>query len=159
MSSDPVRLLGRSDSRLIGSPLFRLACGALVASTFGCQHADGIGRIAVSGTVRSASGEPITGTISFLPKNGTEGPAATASLIDGVFAFHRDNGPVEGEYRVLVVRSTAEQKHKGSSSPAGADSAPAAAAPRDDDLPSDQEWSFDADVSAENFEFEFEVPD
>jgi hypothetical protein len=139
--------------------LFRLACGALVASTFGCQRPDGIARIAVTGTVTSDSGEPITGTISFLPKNGTEGPAATASLIDGVFAFHRENGPVAGEYRVLVVRSAAEQKHKGSSSPAGADAAPAAAAPRDDDLPSDREWSFDADVSAENFEFEFEVPD
>ena len=159
MSSDPVRRLGRSNNHLTDSPLFRLACGALIVSTFGCQRADGIARIAVSGTVTSGSGEPITGTISFLPKHGTEGPAATASLIDGVFAFHRDNGPVAGEYRVLVVRSAADQKHKGNPPPAGEDAAPAAAAPAADNLPSDQEWSFDADVSAENFEFDFEVPD
>jgi len=60
---------------------------------------------------------------------------------------------------VLVVRSAADQKHKGNPPPAGEDAAPAAAAPAADNLPSDQEWSFDANVSAENFEFDFEVPD
>ncbi len=152
MNSDPLRLPRQRESRLAGKVLTWVACGALFFSTLGCQPGD-LARIAVSGAVTSESGEPISGTISFLPKPGTEGPAATASLVDGAFSFQRENGPVAGEYRVLVVRSAAEQKHRGISASSGTDEPPG------DRLSPDQEWSFEVIVSAENFEFDFEVPD
>lgn len=135
-----------------------LVCGAVFWS-LGCQRVDDPARIAVSGTVTTESGEPIDGTISFLPKNGTEGPAATASLNEGVFSFRRENGPVAGEYRVLVVRNPADRKHKGTASATDEKGATTAAAAADDPSLSDQEWSFEASVSAEDFQFDFEVPE
>jgi hypothetical protein len=119
----------------------------LVFANAGCQRADEVARIAVFGTVTSESGEPISGTISFLPEAGTDGPAATTSLIDGAFAFDTRNGPVAGKYRVLVVEQATDRKHKGTANPA------------QDALASDGEWSFAAEVSLDNVEFEFEVPD
>jgi hypothetical protein len=123
----------------------------------GCRNADGPARIAVVGTVTSASGDPVDGMISFLPEAGTKGPAATASLVDGMFQFDKTNGPVAGKYRVLVVKHLADVKYKGASSPAAAP-APATT-PRRDQSATAEEWSFEADVSHENFEFDFEVPD
>jgi len=134
-----------------------ILCAALLLSNAGCHRADGPERIAVFGTVTSESGEPISGTISFLPEAGTAGPSATASLVDGVFAFDTRNGPVAGSYRVLVVRLAAERRHKGArEAPVGQ---PAAAADEDDLSAAEEEWSFSAEVSVDNAEFDFEVPD
>jgi hypothetical protein len=124
-----------------------LACAALVVGS-GCQRADGLARLAVFGTVTSPSDVPINGMISFLPEAGTSGPAATASLVDGVFRFDTNNGPVAGKYRVLVVKSVPDRKQKGASE------APQGAGP-----PPVEEWSFTADVSPGKIEFDFPVPD
>jgi len=122
----------------------------------GCQRADGPLRIAVFGTVTSESGDPVEGTISFLPTAGTKGPAATASLTDGAFQFDTQNGPVAGQYRVLVVIERADRKHKGAPGPAAQGPAPAAAVATDR---SAGEWSFAAEVSRDSFEFDFELSD
>jgi hypothetical protein len=138
--------------------LIWLACGGVFFVNGGCRHADGPPRIAVFGTVTSPSGDPINGMVSFLPEAGTTGPAATASLIDGTFEFDRGNGPVAGKYRVLVVKQSADRKHKGKALPAPEGPAPAAMSQVDRSA-TDEEWLFDAEVSLDNAEFDFEIPD
>jgi len=129
-----------------------------VAAGSGCAPADGPVRIAVFGTVTSEAGDPVSGMISFLPQSGTEGPAATASLIDGVYKFSTENGPAAGRYRVLVVRDMANEDFKGDPVPV-TDGLPAAETPRNDEVAADREWSFTADVSPDDVEFDFQVPD
>jgi hypothetical protein len=138
--------------RVPKSVLTWLACGGILWANAGCRHSDGPERIAVFGTVTSASGDPVEGTISFLPNAGTKGPAATVSLTDGTFQFDTQNGPVAGQYRVLVVVHLPDQKHKG----APERETPAAAQP--DDRPA-AEWSFAAEVAPDKVEFDFEVSD
>ena len=96
--------------------------------------------------------------ISFLPQADTEGPAATASLIDGIYKFSTINGPVAGRYRVLIVKQSADQQFKGA--PTSADGGTTATRePRTDEPSSAGEWSFTADVSPADVEFDFQVPD
>ncbi|MGE5190928.1 MAG: hypothetical protein ACM3U2_00385 [Deltaproteobacteria bacterium] len=128
-----------------------LACAGLLVAAGGCQPAGEPARIAVFGTVTSESGDPVSGMISFLPEAGTEGPAATASLVDGVFQFDTNNGPVAGRYRVLVVMQSSDQKFKGAAESEAQGTPPAG--------PPDAEWSFSEEVSPEDVEFNFQVPD
>src|SRR5262249_5810378 len=109
----------------------------------GCSPADGPVRIAVFGTVTSDTGEPVSGTISFLPQSGTDGPAATASLIDGIYTFNTKNGPVAGRYRVLVVKDMANPDFKADAVPV-TEGLPAAETPRNDEMVAEREWSFTA---------------
>jgi hypothetical protein len=129
-----------------------------VAASSGCAPADGPARIAAFGTVTSEAGDPVSGTISFLPQAGTDGPAATASVNDGVFKFDTRNGPVAGRYRVLVVKQLADRQFKGVSAtmPDGSSST---GLTRGDQPAADEEWSFTADVSPDDIEFDFQVPD
>src|SRR5882757_4136644 len=98
---------------VVRNVLTLLPWAGLLFANAGCQRAGDTERIAVFGTVMSESGDPINGMISFLPDAGTSGPAATASLIDGAFAFDTTNGPVAGNYRVLIVRQVSDRKYKG----------------------------------------------
>lgn len=135
-----------------------LLCAGLLFANSGCQGAGNAERLAVFGTVTSESGVPISGMISFLPEVGTVGPSATASLIDGAFAFDAQNGPVAGTYRVLVVKQAADKKDKGRL-PAESEPRPRAAVAGENRPTIDEEWSFAADVSPDDLEFHFEVPD
>jgi len=123
----------------------------------GCAPVDGPARIAVFGTVTSEAGEPVSGMISFLPQAGTEGPAATASLIDGIYKFSTINGPVAGRYRVLVVRQSADQQFKSAPTPADGGRA-LTGEPQTDQPSAHEEWSFTADVSPDDVEFDFQIP-
>jgi hypothetical protein len=95
--------------------------------------------------------------ISFLPESGNTGPAATASLIDGGYRFDSKNGPVAGQYRVLVVRQVADRKHKGGASSDAEARAPAAGS--ENGAAAAEEWSFTADVSSDELEFDFHAPE
>ena len=60
-----------------------------------------IGRLPLSGTVvRENSNSAVNGTISFLPK--AKGPSATTQIREGAYQFNQQNGPIFGDYRVLV---------------------------------------------------------
>jgi hypothetical protein len=124
-----------------------LACAAFLAAVCSCQRDDGLARLAVFGKVSSDSGDPVNGTISFLPDAGTEGPAAIASLVDGIFAFDSTNGPVAGRYRVVIVRQLADEGYKGAS------------ALQHDGSAAPEEWSYPAEVSPAEIEFDFRVPE
>ena len=143
---------------VVKNALILLLGAVILFASAGCQRAGDGARIAVFGTVTSESGDPIDGTISFLPETGTVGPAATASLIDGAFAFDATNGPVAGNYRVLIVKQVADRKFKGASIQEKGSRHPAAAAGNKRPA-TDEEWTFAAEVSLDNVEFEFQVPD
>ena len=76
-------------------------CLLLALLIVGCQGQSD--RLPVSGTIHDRDGEPLEGSISFLPDGGTEGPAANGSVLNGEYRFDRTNGPVPGKYRVIVT--------------------------------------------------------
>lgn len=75
----------------------------------GCEADDG--RLPVFGTVHDARGQPLTGSMTFLPGEG-RGLAATVAVVDGKYRFERAAGPESGPYRV-VFRPSAEKKLEG----------------------------------------------
>ena len=72
------------------------AVGAFIS---GCGDS-GIPRQAVYGRIVGAEGR--SGLISFVPRENTQGPAARASLIDGEYEFSRADGPLPGDYTVII---------------------------------------------------------
>jgi hypothetical protein len=77
----------------------------LTALLSGCGKRKQVERQAVRGTVVLRSGEKLNGSISFLPADGSPGPAATATLADGSYEFDRGNGPTAGLHQVIVKRA------------------------------------------------------
>lgn len=75
----------------------------LVLVTSGCGGGpDGPKRYPISGTV-TREGQPIReGYIQMAPRAG--GPATQAAIRDGKYEFTDENGPVEGEQVVTIVR-------------------------------------------------------
>jgi hypothetical protein len=134
-----------------------LTCTGIFLFMGGCGRSDGPERIAAFGTVTAQSGDLVDGMISFLPEAGTRGPAATTSLVGGAFAFDRRNGPVEGKYRVLVVKQLADRKHKGSS-PGDSNPTSRPAQTAEAQAAAGEEWSFTAEVSPADMQFDFEIP-
>ena len=70
----------------------------------GCaEPARGAQRLPVKGTVLQ-QGQPMpAGSISFLPIEGTSGPAANTSITQGKYQFTQANGPVAGRHRVVIA--------------------------------------------------------
>jgi hypothetical protein len=65
----------------------------------GCDDS-GITRRAVYGRIAGAEGQ--SGLVSFVPRENTHGPAARASLVNGEYHFSRTDGPVPGDYTVII---------------------------------------------------------
>ncbi|MBC8289652.1 MAG: hypothetical protein H8E37_04975 [Planctomycetes bacterium] len=70
---------------------------AVAASLTGCGQAAGR-RKAVFGTISGAEGR--SGLISFIPEN--DGPATRVKVTDGEYVFDESNGPLPGQYEVVV---------------------------------------------------------
>ncbi|MGZ0168458.1 MAG: hypothetical protein ACKVHE_02780 [Planctomycetales bacterium] len=83
-------------TRTVSYWLSGLAVGTLIS---GCGDS-GIPRQAVHGRIAGAEGR--SGLVSFVPRENTQGPAARASLIDGEYEFSRADGPVPGDYTVII---------------------------------------------------------
>jgi hypothetical protein len=77
---------------------------ALAVAVAGCNGKPSQIRVPISGTVSLASGEKINGRITFVPAEDRRGPAATTGLVDGVYSFNKDNGPIPGPSRVTVKK-------------------------------------------------------
>lgn len=74
----------------------------LAVSAAGCGGGDGLGRVAVKGSI-TLNGDPVpNGVIRFKPAAGTEGPMANTMITDGQYGIPKDQGPVAGEYEVRV---------------------------------------------------------
>lgn len=59
-------------------------------------------RKAVFGTISGAEGR--SGLISFIPEN--DGPATRVKVTDGEYVFDESNGPLPGQYQVVVQLET-----------------------------------------------------
>lgn len=69
----------------------------------GCGGGDRVPRGGIEGSV-SFDGTPVEqGTISFVPAEGTKGPATYATITNGRYAIAaEDRGPVVGKHRVKI---------------------------------------------------------
>lgn len=76
----------------------------------GCGDS-GIPRQAVYGRIAGAEGQ--SGLVSFVPRENTHGPAARASFIDGAYKFSRADGPVPGDYTVIIQLEVASDMTSG----------------------------------------------
>lgn len=86
-------------------PLQSLALSTLAVLLVGCGKSNGIERLPIRGTITRLNGEKINGTITFIPAEGRKGPAATATLKNGNYAFDSTNGPTAGPHRAVVNRA------------------------------------------------------
>jgi hypothetical protein len=72
--------------------------------TVGCGKSNP-NRLAIFGKVTAANEGPISGSITFVPKEGSLGPAAMTALNKGEYQFSDRNGPTTGPHWVIVRRS------------------------------------------------------
>ena len=71
--------------------------------TTGCGPADGVSRGSVEGTVLVGGTPAEQGTISFIPTEGTKGPASYGVITNGKYALTAgDRGPVVGKHKVQI---------------------------------------------------------
>lgn len=84
---------------LMGTAGCWLLMSVAVVFLSGCGES-GIPRQPVFGKISGAEGR--TGLVSFVPAEGTSGPAARASLVNGEYRFSRSDGPVPGNYTVII---------------------------------------------------------
>lgn len=84
--------------------LARLLIVAGLLAVAGCGDED-IGRVPVEGTV-TVDGMPMpSGSIVFVPAEGTKGPKAAAIVENGQFSLEREAGPVAGSHVVKVYEN------------------------------------------------------
>lgn len=97
--------------------LLYVGCAMALLILPGCGSSNNsLGRLPISGmVVISKSSTPVSGTISFLPKE--KGPAATAQIRDGSYQFTQQNGPIAGVYRVLISTKTSTNPANDSTHP------------------------------------------
>jgi hypothetical protein len=119
----------------------------VLLSWSGCSGGDRLERIPVRGTA-SVEGAPIAaGTISFLPSAGHSGPAATAVIENGSYQLSRDEGPVAGTHRVVVIVDYDDK---------AAFFSQAKKQPADSSRPATRRWESEVDVP-EKGPFEYDV--
>ena len=75
------------------------AIAAVSGFMAGCGES-GMPRQAVHGRISGAEGR--SGLVSFVPRENTQGPAARATLVDGEYRFDQSDGPVPGDYTVII---------------------------------------------------------
>ena len=80
-------------------------CCLVLCAVPGCG--DSSGRVAFSGNV-TVSGLPVTGEIRFSPVEA--GPMATTTIENGEYHFTSENGPLPGDYDVIVESVPAAAK-------------------------------------------------
>jgi len=91
-----------------------LSLFVLLGTAVGCGES-GVERAEVQGNV-TFDGTPVeSGTISFIPIEGTQGPSAGGAITDGSYHIPPDKGPVIGKHRVQIVgtRKTGKQMKAG----------------------------------------------
>ena len=84
--------------------LSTIVVAATCALACGCgESEEPFVRAPVQGSVIAGSDALESGTIRFVPIEGTKGPIASAAVKDGHYEFTAENGPPVGKHRVEVV--------------------------------------------------------
>lgn len=81
----------------------------LTILTAGCGKSNP-NRLAIFGKVTAANEGPISGSITFIPKEGSHGPAAMTALDHGEYRFNDRNGPIAGPHWVIVRRASTKPR-------------------------------------------------
>jgi len=105
---------------------------ALLSLTSCGDNAKGSNRIPLEGKVVTSTRRPVNGSISLTPAPGTNGPAATAAIVEGHYRFNVSNGPGPSKYHATVLLQQTER----------------AASRKDAPQKSQVRESFDADLSS-----------
>ncbi|RUL88599.1 hypothetical protein [Tautonia sociabilis] len=83
-------------------PHILLATLAIAAPLLGCGGGDELDRQPISGSV-TLDGQPLeSGLITFDPASNQSITSVATEITQGEFSFNRTNGPVPGEYRVVI---------------------------------------------------------
>jgi hypothetical protein len=97
--------------------LGRLIWIAVLVTVPACRDDDGLGRVAVRGSV-TYQGAPVQrGLITFRPASGSRGPAAGTGIVDGKFLIPAEKGPIAGpqEVEVKIVNVENDSEKSGAS--------------------------------------------
>lgn len=74
----------------------------VVLLTAGCGGYSGPPRVAIHGAILFQH-EPLkSGRITFIPTDGSKGPAAVATVSDGFYDFNTRTGPIVGKHKVQI---------------------------------------------------------
>ena len=106
--SSAASLVPPGTNRLFGLTI-GLAAACLLITLIGCGSSDG--RLGIEGTV-TLDGNPLsTGSISFIPRAGTDSPTAGGSISNGAYSISAGQGLRPGSYdvRILASRKTGRQ--------------------------------------------------
>jgi hypothetical protein len=76
----------------------------------GCSKSNSIKRLPVFGKVAATDTTEFNGSITFIPNEGTHGPAASTALAHGEYRFSEQNGPTVGPHQVVVKRWIAQPR-------------------------------------------------
>ena len=101
--------------------LFSLVLVGLLAGCGG--EGDELPRQAVSGTVTLDDAPLAHGFIQFQPAS-AEGVAAGGNVTDGKYSIDRAQGPIAGDYKVLISSTPATEAEAGEPPPPGAPTPP-----------------------------------
>lgn len=105
-----------STSTLRRDCCYTLPAILLALTVAGCGEGDSLNRGAISGRV-TLDGQPLeTGSISFWPTDGTQGPMATGPIAAGQYSLESKVGPVVGKHSVKIeaIRDTGKKNDGGS---------------------------------------------
>jgi len=67
-----------------------------------CSGDHGPQRVAVNGMIRVGEVPLANGHIRYIPTGETSGPAAVATIADGVYQFDEESGPIVGTHRIEI---------------------------------------------------------
>lgn len=116
-----------SDFRSLRTLRSLIAAAILAVGVVGCGDS-GVPRQAIYGRISGAEGR--SGLVSFIPQGGTQAPAARASFENGEYQFSRADGPLPGDYTVIIQLEKSQDGasgivvFKGVELPAGTDVPP-----------------------------------
>ncbi|HTN01897.1 hypothetical protein [Planctellipticum variicoloris] len=111
---------------MVRCPSAWLASSLVILLAAGCGGPSGPERAIVKGTV-AFDGAPVeSGTIAFLPVDGTEGPSSGGEIRDGEFLLPKESGAVVGQNRV-EIRATRQNGKPVANGIAGVSEGPSAA--------------------------------
>ncbi len=118
-----------------------LACLALMGQ--GCTGDKGPARIRVMGVVERRAEPLVNGTITFLPANGHEGPAANGVIQNGKFDIPAAEGPTVGPHQVLINLLPGKMSPEFAAGMSGAKT------------PQRSRWEFPVEVSNDKADYDF----
>ncbi|MES2788639.1 MAG: hypothetical protein V4719_03385 [Planctomycetota bacterium] len=145
-------LVFRGSTSLTGFAVSLLGCVVIA----GCgSDQSGPQRVAMEGIVTRDGTPLLSGSISLSPQKGHSGPAVNAGIQDGIYRVSSANGPVAGQYEVLISDNSGLKRDKKLELEADREGRPR---PKPGPATKSQSWQFKIDIPDEGaFERDFSL--